>query len=281
MEKFMPCSYLFVPANRPERFEKACDSGADAVIVDLEDAVPPAEKDAARETLVAWLSPEHPVLVRVNAVGSEWFGKDLALCRMAGVAGVILPKAEQVEDISTLKSAGAPAILPLIESALGFHQAQALAQCAGVQRLVFGNIDFSIDLGIGTGPSAEGGEIANAGDEEELLMFRSQLVLMSRLANIQSPVDGVTMAFDDPDRVRHDTYRARRLGFGGKLCIHPKQVTHVNEAFAPTAADINWARKVVAVAAGVGGAAVALDGKMVDRPVILKAQEILRQAMRI
>jgi len=258
-------SYLFVPGNRPERFDKACAAGADAVIVDLEDAVPPADKTAARAAVAAWLTPQRPVLVRINAAGSEWFEDDLALCARPGVAGIVLPKAEHEEALAALAGAGAAAILPLIESGLGLWNAAALARLPRVERLVFGSIDFSLDLGIQE-------------SHETLLHARSQLVLASRVAGIAAPVDGVTTTFDDPARVHADTLRARALGFGGKLCIHPKQVAPVHEAFAPTAAELAWAGRVVAAAEAAQGGAVALDGRMVDRPVILIAQQMLEEA---
>lgn len=260
-------SYLFVPGNRPERFAKACAAGADAVIVDLEDAVPAPDKRAAREALASWVSPAHPVLVRVNSADSEWFRDDLALCGLPGVAGVVLPKAEQAADLAAIRAAGATKILPLIESALGLWNAPDLARAPGVERLVFGAIDFSVDLRIKEG-------------HEQLLYFRSQLVLVSRVAGIQAPVDGVTVAIDDIGPVREDTGLARSLGFGGKLCIHPKQVPIVNAGFAPTAAERDWAARVLEAAENANGAAVALDGKMVDRPVILIAQQMLADAAR-
>jgi citrate lyase subunit beta/citryl-CoA lyase len=258
-------SYLFVPGNRPERFDKALAAGADQVIIDLEDAVPAGDKAAARAALAAWLAPGRPVLVRINGADSEWFGADLALCAMPGVAGIVLPKAEREADLAALAAAGAPAILPLVESALGLWHCAALARMPRVQRLVFGSIDFSLDLGISEG-------------HEQLLYARSQLVLASRVAGIAAPVDGVTTSIDDPDSVRADTLRARALGFGAKLCIHPKQVGAVNAAFAPTSAELAWAGRVMAAAAQANGGAVALDGKMVDRPVVLAAQRMLDEA---
>jgi citrate lyase subunit beta/citryl-CoA lyase len=265
MRMQIPRSYLFVPGNRPERYAKACASGADAVIIDLEDAVPPAEKASARAALSAWLSAASPVLVRINAAETEWFRDDLALCSRSGVAGIILPKAARLSDIQHLVEHANvdTAVLPLIESAQGFSDALALARAPQVQRLIFGSLDIQLDLGM----SAE---------EEELLYFRTHLALVSRLAGIESPVDGVTTAIDDPNRLREDTLRAKRLGFGGKLCIHPRQVALVNECFAPTAEEIAWATRVVEAAAAARGAAISLDGKMVDRPVIARAEAVLR-----
>jgi citrate lyase subunit beta/citryl-CoA lyase len=252
---------LFVPGNRPERFAKACSSGADAVIIDLEDAVPPGERSAARANAAGWISPEHPVLIRVNGAGTEWFRDDISICTIPGVAGVVLPKAERVEDIQLI---GKP-VLPLIETARGFWNVSALAHAPNVQRLIFGSIDFQLDLGI-------------HGEGEELLYFRSQLVLVSRVAGLPAPVDGITTVFDTPDAVRADTQRARRLGFGGKLCIHPRQVDIVNECFGPTPEEKAWAKRVIQAAATAGGAAISLDGEMIDRPVLARALELLKQS---
>lgn len=263
----LPRSYLFVPGNRPERFAKACASGAGAVIADLEDAVAPEDKAAARDAVAAALSPAQPLLVRINSADTAWFGDDVEVCRTAGVAGVILPKAERTEDIAWLAERLGPGvpILPLIETAQGMWNAHALACCTQVSRLLFGSIDFQVDLGID-------------GEGEELLHFRSQLVLVSRVAGIAAPVDGVTTAIDDPERLRADSTRARKLGFGGKLCIHPRQVEEVNACFRPGEDEIRWATRVLEAASAANGAAVAIDGKMVDKPVLLRAQAILVQA---
>ena len=260
-----PRSYLFVPGNRPERFDKALASGADAVIVDLEDAVPPDQKDAARQAVASWLAAARPVVVRINAADTPWFRADVALCRGAGVAAVMLAKAERVEDLAAVGD-GLPLLplLPLIETAAGFDNRRAIAAAAGVQRLVFGAIDFQLDMNMRAG-------------YDELIFFRSELVLTSRLANLAAPIDSPSTVIDDPLEVEGEALRARRLGFGAKLCIHPRQVEPVNRSFSPSAADVAWAERVIATAAGANGAAVALDGKMIDKPVILRAQGILRE----
>jgi len=264
MQLLSPRSYLFVPGNRPDRFAKACAAGADAVVVDLEDSVAAGDKLAARAAVAAWLTPAQPVLVRVNIANSEWFHDDLKLGGKPGIAGVLLPKAERVEDIRLVAKhfRSAAPILPQIETAQGFWNALSMARAGGVQRLLFGSIDFQLDLG------------ADA-HEEELLYFRSQIVLVSRLAGIQSPVDGVTTDLNSEERVRTDTLRARRLGFGAKMCIHPKQVPVVNECFAPTAEEEAWARRVVEASAAAHGGATSVDGKMVDRPVLALAEKVL------
>lgn len=255
-------SYLFVPGHQPERFDKAVACGADAVIVDLEDAVAPGDKTAARQHVLAWLRTDRPVYVRINAPGSAWFGDDLALCAHPGVAGIVLPKAERGADVQAVAGAGARAILPLVESALGVWNALELGRAPKVQRLVFGTIDFCADMGMRE-------------SRDSLLHARSQLVLASRVAGIGAPVDGVTVALDDIEAVRADTLHARALGFGAKLCIHPKQVAAVHAAFLPTPEELDWAGRVRAAFQASGGAAVAVDGKMVDRPVLLLAERML------
>ncbi|MDP3244999.1 MAG: CoA ester lyase [bacterium] len=257
-------SYLFVPANRPERITKAQQAGAGAVIVDLEDAVAPDDKASARAVLAGQLTMERQVLIRINGADTPWFGDDLKLCAAPGVAGVLVPKAEQPEvlaEVARVIGVG-KTIIPIIETALGFDKSRALAASGHVQRLAFGSIDFQIDLRID-------------GEEEELLYFRSQLVLVSRLMGLAPPVDGVTVAIDDAERLSTETHRGRRLGFGAKLCIHPKQVPIVNACFTPTPEAVAWAQRVVDAAKCSNGSAVAVDGKMIDVPVIRKAQGIL------
>lgn len=261
-------SYLFVPGNRPDRFDKALAAGADAVIVDLEDAVAPAAKAAARTAVGAWLTAEKQVLLRINADTTEWFGDDLKLARAPGIVGIVLPKAERIDGaLQAICAETGKFLLPQIETAIGFEQARALASAPGVERLLFGTLDFQVDMGID-------------GEGDELAYFRSEMVLVSRLAGLQPPVDGPCTSLDDVAQITADTHRARRIGFGGKLCIHPRQVAPVNAAFAPSADDLVWAKRVLAAAAESGGAAVALDGRMVDRPVILKAGQMVREAAR-
>jgi citrate lyase subunit beta/citryl-CoA lyase len=261
-------SYLFVPGNRPDRYERACATNAGAVIVDLEDAVPAPEKSAARDMLSNWMSPVVPVLVRINAADTEWFEDDIAMCIACGAAGIVLPKAEGGGQIAAIAAHanGTLPVLPMIESARGFWHVVALAGCAGVQRLMFGSIDFQLDLGI------------DSDDHDELLHFRSQLVLASRLAGLAQPVDGVTTAIHDAQRLQEDAMRARRLGFGAKCCIHPDQVDIVNRYMAPSAEQLAWARKVIDAARNARGAVATVDGQMVDKPVYARAAAFLARS---
>jgi citrate lyase subunit beta/citryl-CoA lyase len=258
-------SFLFVPGNRPERFAKALQSGADAVIVDLEDGVPVQAKLEARAAVAGWLSPEHPVYVRVNGHGSEWHDEDVrAIARAAGLRGLVLPKAQDPRPVAELAAhlTGATSLLPFIESAQGLWNALEIARSPRVERLAFGHHDFQRDLGID-------------GENEEILFARSRLVFMSRLAGVGAPVDGITAALDDEARLRADVDRARRLGFAGKLCIHPKQVELVNKGFLPSEKDVEWAKQIMA-ATEAGGGAVRVGAEMVDAPVVARARQILQ-----
>jgi citrate lyase subunit beta/citryl-CoA lyase len=257
-------SYLFVPGNRPDRYAKACATRAGAVIVDLEDAVAPAEKIAARHALAAWLSAQQRVLVRVNAPGSPWFADDLRACANDGGSAIVLPKAECADDVEqVLALCGPRPVLPLVETARGAWNVLAVAQAPHVRSLLFGSLDFQADLGA---------------SDDDLLYARSRLVLASRVAGIEAPVDGITQAIDDPELLRRDCERARQLGFAGKLCIHPKQVDVVNRCFSPSSDDVAWARRVVDAFAQSSGNAALLDGRMIDRPVLVRAQALLDEA---
>lgn len=261
----LPRSYLFVPGSRPERFTKALASGADAVIIDLEDAVAESEKDSARQALVNWLDGQVPVYVRINAYGTPWYEEDLAaLGRHPNVAGLVVPKAwdsAQLESLASQCRTGL-ALLPIIESAAGFAAMHAVAQVPDVQRLIFGTIDFQVDLGMQL-------------SEQELNTYRCQFALVSRLASIGSPVDGVTTVLDDDAILQEASRQSRRFGFGAKLCIHPRQVTAVHTGFRASPSEYDWARRVLHAAAASGGEATVVDGEMVDVPVILRARAIL------
>jgi citrate lyase subunit beta / citryl-CoA lyase len=148
---------------------------------------------------------------------------------------------------------------------VGFDQLPAISRAAGVQRMAFGSIDFQLDLGID-----------ESGGGTELLYFRSQLVLASRLAGLPPPIDGVCTAIDDAARVEREACAAKRMGFGAKLCIHPQQVAAVHAGLAPSAAELDWAERVLTAMQQANGAVVAVDGKMVDKPVVERARAVLR-----
>ncbi|MCR8960032.1 CoA ester lyase [Variovorax sp. S2] len=268
-------TFLFVPADRPERHARALASGAGGVIVDLEDAVAPDRKSEARAQLRASFSAlsvaqQQRLLVRINACGTPWHGSDLAevseLAAQGLIAGVMLPKAERATDLQRLSAAlGLKSlIVPLIESAAGLEAARELAAAPQVLRLAFGNLDFQADLGL-----------ACDTDEAELVPVRLALVLASRRAGLAAPIDGVTPDWRNAARLAADAARARRGGFGAKLCIHPDQVAPVHAALGPSADELAWARRVLDATQAAGGGVVSLDGRMVDAPVVRLAERLL------
>ena len=264
-------SFLFVPGNRPDRFAKAVRSGADAVILDLEDSVPAGDKAAARQAVMAHgaeLSKlDVPLIVRVNSDSSAEWAEDLvAVGKLEGVAAVMVPKAESSETLDRLHTSLGLPLLPLIETAGGFYAVRALAATPGVLRLAVGHIDFMADTGM-----------TCDAEESELAPLRFAVAMATRWGQLAPAIDGVTVEATDDQRVRDDTRRARRFGFGAKLCIHPRQVAVVHAALAPTDAELEWARRVIAADAASGGAAVQLDGRMVDTPVVLQARRTLAQ----
>lgn len=250
---------LFVPGHRPDRFAKAGASGADAVILDLEDAVPLEAKDAARAALASY-DAATLALVRINAHGTPWHDADVAAVAALRPAGVMLPKAEDGAMLDTLAAALGPdiPIVALVETARGLAQARALAAHPAVSRLAFGSVDFCADLG-------------SAHLRDLLLPARFELVLASRLAGIAPPLDGVTVRIDDEAEAEDDARHAAALGFGGKLAIHPRQVTPIRSGFRPSAAEIAWAERVLAS----GDGAARVDGAMVDEPVRIRARALL------
>lgn len=267
-----PRSYLFVPGNRPERFAKAFSSGADAVILDLEDAVAPGEKANAREAIANWFATASDfdrarIVIRINDVHASTFGDDITLLQEIRAAAVMLPKTESPDQVATVRNAvPSCGVLALIESARGVAMAHEVAKANGVACLVFGTLDFALDLDI---------DIAH--DSEGLAYAAGALAVASRAADLAAPVAGVTPQLDDEQRLLADLAWARRHGFGSKLCIHPRQIAPIHNALAPAPQAIEWAQRVLAADAASPGAAQ-LDGRMIDRPVVLQAQRTLQRA---
>jgi citrate lyase subunit beta/citryl-CoA lyase len=205
-----------------------------------------------------------PVYVRINGVGTDRFEADLAVARSLAISGILLPKADTAEHVA-LAAAGLPAsqrIVPIVESAAGAWNVLDVARAAGVERLAFGAVDFHLD----TGMYDEGDAFA---------YVRAQMVIASVIAGIGRPIDSVTVAIDDEERLRREAARGRHFGFGGKLCIHPKQIDGTNRAFLPSAGEAEWARRLLdAHAARPNGAPFSFRGTMVDRPVVEQARQI-------
>ena len=261
-----PALFLFVPADRPDRWEKAFGAGADAVILDLEDAVAASAKPGARRALRegrdAIVAAPCPILVRINARSSEEHERDLAAVRDLGLVGVMLAKTETAEDVEATLAATGTQVVALIESARGLAAARPIATAAA--RIAFGSIDYAADLGM-------------AHTRAALALARAELVLASRLAGRAAPVDGVTTSVKDTEAVRADAAHACEVGFSGKLLIHPAQIAPAMDGFRPSADDLAWAERVLAAR---GAGATAIDGAMVDAPVLLRAEQIVRRAAR-
>jgi len=264
-------SYLYVPAHKPELFAKALAGGADALVLDLEDGVPPGEKEVARRHVAEFLASAaaKPTWVRLNAADSPQFAADVAAAASPHLAGVRLPKAERAEDVRRLGAllAGAGArgvpLAPLVESAVGVAAIGDLAAVDGVAMLALGEADLAADLGV------EG--------EEGLADARARCVLASRLAGLLPPPQSVYTDLADADGLRRSTERGRRLGFFGRSLIHPSQIETVNAVHTPDAAKVEWARSAIS-AAGEGDAV--LGGVYVDAPGVRAARRVLALADR-
>lgn len=259
-------TWLFVPGNAPHRFDKAAAAGADAVIVDLEDAVRPEEKDEARDAARQWLSSGGRTWVRLNAVDTPWFARDIdAVAPAAGLLGVIVPKAEDPSSLAALASRLGPgtSVIALIETAVGLHRVHELAGTPGVVRLAFGSLDLAVDL--------------RAEDTHDaMLLARNTIVLASRVARLPAPIDGVSTVIHDADAVEQAARRSRSLGFRGKLCIHPAQIVPTARGLTHSEDEVVWAREVLLAAEKSPGVVNGPDGQMIDKPVIDRARAILK-----
>ncbi len=264
-------SALFVPASRAERIPKALAAGADAVIVDLEDAVEHLAKASAREALCDFLglNPRARVWVRINDASTSWHDDDLKACRgKPGVAGILLPKAESMMQVRHAAQAGLP-VIPILETAQGILNAAEIAATPSVARLAFGSLDYGLDLGLT--PDTPGAETV-------LDHARVQVLLHTRAAGLAPALDGVFPGVQDQAGLAAAAGRAQQMGFGGMLCIHPAQVPVIHAAFEPAPHELEWARRVIAAHRDTSAGTFMLDGKMVDAPVIARARLVLAQA---
>lgn len=260
----MVISPLFVPATRPAFLDKAVRAGADAVIIDLEDAVAPADKDSARQSLLTIALPPVTRILRINAIGTPWHDDDLAILSRLDIDAVMLPKCQTEEEAA---SVGAVIdrhiqLIALVENAAGVANAASIAASPDVARLAFGAADFCADIGC-------------ADDWDALLYARSSIVLASRLGGVVAPIDGVTLQLEDPQQSERDARRAAELGFSGKMCIHPSQVAPVQAGFQPGPDELLWARRVVE---HKDAGATSLHGMMIDPPIVRRAEQLLARA---
>lgn len=256
-------SLLFVPGDRPERFDKAVDSGADSIIIDLEDAVAPDAKQAALTHTLTWLAAGGEAVVRVNGIGTAWHGAEVTALADT-TATVMVPKSHSAAEIASVHDVVGDRIIALVETARGIRDADAIASAPGVIRIALGNVDLSAELGV------------DLTSNTALAYARGRLVMASAAAGIAAPADGVTTTFDSAVTLDADLAVARDLGFGGKLCIHPRQITQVNAAFVPSDAELAWAHRILGSASADGVTVV--DGEMVDPPVIARAARLVDQA---
>ena len=278
-------SLLFSPASKPSMVEKALNSEADGVIIDLEDAVAASEKDTTRKSLPDLEGSSMVTLVRVNGADTEWFWRDIVAAARTGADAVVIPKAESADVIRKVDGAltaieaehgraTTTEIIPLIESARGvFDVHDILAASDRVTTLLYGSAeqgDLVADLGCEWSPEGR-----------ELLTSRSWVLLAARAAAIEQPLDAVFMNIKDLDGLRRECELARSLGYTGKAAIHPAQIPVINDAFTPSPDEVEHQRHVLQLfseALERGDGALAVDGVMVDYASARRAEAILARA---
>jgi citrate lyase subunit beta/citryl-CoA lyase len=285
-------SILFVPANRPDRIDKAVQTAADLVMVDLEDTIPLSQKADAREAVRAKVMAHaaRRLFVRINGLGTGLCRKDIDAVAVAELQGIMLPKVETPDHLREIhlrllaaekmlaKAPGSIALLVLIESVLGVHNVfNILAQKLAPARhmiAAFGAADFGLDLGI---------DITLEGTE--LIVPRCQIAWASRIAELEPPIDTPFMIdLKDIAALKSDAARAKQLGYQGKLCIHPAQIGPCNEIFSPSAQEINFARQVQKAfdeSTQKGVAVLQVNGKFIDKPIVERCRRLLQLAARM
>ena len=280
-------SFLFAPANHPRRVEKVFGAGADAVILDLEDACAVADKVASRATAVEALQAPRDCLgyVRINAVDTIWCLRDLDSVMGPWLDGIVLPKVERPEELFMIDwlmaqyererglPVGAIDLMPLIETGLGIHALDAIiASKTRTRRLSFGAGDFTRDMGMKW-----------SADEPELAYARGRLVLASRVGGLEPPIDTVHIDLADHASFTHSVETGVKFGFQGKLLIHPQQVELTNASYMPSEQEIHRAEMIIAAfnaAEASGSASIQVDGYFIDYPIVEKARHVLALAQR-
>lgn len=268
----LPTSYLFVPATMIERVPKAFERGADDVIVDLEDAVHENDKQLARDNLSIFLAeqpPQKPIWLRLNGVNSPYFADDLALLQQFPkqyLAGIVLPKVKSANDINYITEQTEQPVIGLIECPIGMANISNIATANGLIALSFGFLDICEQLGVKS-DSESGNMIAN--------QLRYQLLLHSKINQLQSPIEGVYPNFYDDNGFSQRINYWQNLGFSGMMCIHPRQVNLLQQLTQPNAEQISFANQIINHYEKTGQAIFAIDGQMIDLPVIKQAQQLL------
>jgi citrate lyase subunit beta/citryl-CoA lyase len=287
-------SFLFAPGNVPRRIEKALTLPADAVILDLEDSVAPSDKAAARKPIAEALKRPRAGrgYVRVNAPSTPWCFRDLVETIHAKVDGVVVPKVESAADLHAIDwvmaslereqgiAEGSIDLVPQIETAIGVHRVDRVIQARNlrpyegpwrVKRVAFGAGDYANDLNLSVSL-----------DEEELADARARIVLASRAAGLENPIDSPWFHFKEPAAFQRALERSRRHGFQGRLCVHPDQIEPVNAAYLPSGEELARAERIVAAFAeseARGAAAIQVDGQMIDYPIVHRARALI-EAMK-
>ncbi len=271
-------TWLFVPATRIDRVDKAFASGAAAVIIDLEDAVAQEDKAQAREALKKHYDRQctnqnekqiyQPIWVRINQTGTEAFFEDIALCQqMPKLAGVLLAKTERAADIERVHQRTGLPVIALIETAFGLYQMDSMAKATGLAAFSYGFLDLCNDLRVQVGtPSAE--IVAN--------QIRYQLILTSKIHQLAAPIDTIYPDFNDEKGLRTRVQLWSQMGMSGMLCIHPKQVTIVQQSLQPTEKELSFAQRVIEEYERSGQAVFKIEGQMVDAPVIERSRQLLK-----
>lgn len=279
--RIAPRSWLFVPASRPERFEKALTSGADAVIIDLEDAVSKHQKKQARQDIITVI----PELINGSdrMLASLWiriggqvrtnpalYHEDIAICarlkQLGVLAGIVIPKVETTLDVSKVYADVQLPIVIQIESARGMNNIPDIAQADGLYAMSYGRLDIGNELNLTSGSQAE---------HDFIQYLRVQLMLHSKLNNLYAPIESIYADFNNIEVNQQAAEYAADMGFSGMLCIHPKQVALVNQAFKVSDIQLAFAKKVITHYQSTGDSVFAIDGQMVDLPVILQCQRLL------
>lgn len=282
-----PRSWLFVPATRPERFDKAANSGADAVIIDLEDAVESADKPQAREHIaeyvaqydkhktdraeVALKSGTTELWLRLN--NDAHLTEDLVLCQSLAehevISGIVLPKVTKASQVELVFESLKLPVVAQIESAQGISQLEAIAQSEGLMALSYGRLDISNELDLTAGSQAE---------QDFFTHLRIQIRLVSQAHNLTAPIESIYADFKNETAMKATAGYVSDLGFSGMLCIHPRQVNIANQAFKASDSQLAFATKVIEHYQKTGDSIFAIEGVMVDLPVILQCQRLLQQS---
>ncbi|WP_163930588.1 CoA ester lyase [Paraferrimonas sp. SM1919] len=260
-------SLLFVPGNRPQRFAKAYNAGSDLICIDLEDAVPLADKNQAREQVQAYIENQRDICVRINPLDSEEGLRDLEALAKAPPTVIMLAKcqsAQQVEQANRALAATDCQIIPLIESIAGLENAKDIASCDNLKAMMFGGADMA-------------SELRCAFSYEPLLMVRSQLVLAAAKYNIDL-IDVPFIDVKDEQGLLEETRKVRALGFTGKAAIHPKQLAGIHQGFLPSVKQLEFANEVIAAFEKSQSSVLVIDGKMIDKPIIEACQRHLALA---